>query len=294
MRIGVIGCGSIGRRHIANLLALGERDVLIYDSHEGQKADASATYDVPLAPRLEDVWNSRPAAVLICTPPDSHLRLAAEARIQGIRGIFVEKPLGLSRMFGAEVMDDCITMVACNWRYHPAFSALKRWIEDGAVRQPATFHAILAYDLAARPDYRTCYAATTGVILDVAWHLVDAATWLFGPAHLRNARAWPSERLGLPCDGGTEIELVHAGGSISRLLADFDSGITERSISIVGVDKQPNIKMLVEPTDEMYVDELRYFLACVREQKTAVNPISEAARTLAILLEAKTWVTPSP
>lgn len=293
MRIAVIGAGSIGSRHLQSLRALDQWDVLIYDSRFEHTIERYGA-EYPVAGSLADVWGWQPEAVLICTPPDSHAELARTAAYEGVKGIFIEKPLGLMPILDEWMRfltspDDCVTMVACQWRWHPAFTAMQQWAQGDTISRPAQFYATMAYDLSIRPDYRTCYAATTGATLDIGSHLVDLARWCFGAASLKQALVWPAERIGLTCDGAADIELNHECGITSHLSADFASGRFERSTAIVGADGEPDIKLLLNGTNKMYVQELAHFLACVREGRQTCNPIGSAAQTLNLLFEAKQW-----
>jgi len=81
MRIGIIGLGSIGQRHRANLLGMGVHELLCVDP-------AVPGYQLS----VDDLWAWKPEAVLICTPPETHCDLALEAFRRGAH-VFCEKPL---------------------------------------------------------------------------------------------------------------------------------------------------------------------------------------------------------
>jgi hypothetical protein len=57
MKFLIAGSGSIGRRHIRNLLALGEKDILLYRTHQGTLADEEISqfpFETPI--QLQSTW----------------------------------------------------------------------------------------------------------------------------------------------------------------------------------------------------------------------------------------------
>ncbi len=89
MRIGILGYGSIGKRHFANLLAMGEKDIRVHDVQLG--IHPYGPLDLRFI-QLNELWAWQPEAVLICTPPATHYKLACDAIDHGCH-IFCEKPL---------------------------------------------------------------------------------------------------------------------------------------------------------------------------------------------------------
>src|SRR5688572_14091079 len=93
MKLGVIGLGSIGQRHVRVLAGLGETDVVALRSGQG------ATRDLPAdLGHVSEVWDADAFwrmpldGVLITNPTSLHgaaLGRAAEAKLP----TFVEKPL---------------------------------------------------------------------------------------------------------------------------------------------------------------------------------------------------------
>jgi predicted dehydrogenase len=315
VRVGILGVGSIGKRHLANLIALGGHDLLVYDTDSAEMAHTSGTYDVGLAPRLEDVWNWKPDCALICTPPENHIDLALQVVMHNCH-LFIEKPLadkmtpGLSRLNWMLKESNLISLVGCNMRFHAGPATIKRWLDEGAIGDVLSARFYCGSDLRQwHPDvdYRQSYSARTGAVLDVGSHEVDLATWLLGPARLRAAVAKPATSIGLECDGLAELLLEHDSGAVSSVHVSFTESIAHRNIGIIGTkgaaswarEEEYNIAHLELPgqpvadsilylnDDAMYVRELEHFLRCVETGEQTVNPIGAACQTLALLLEAK-------
>src|SRR3990170_4702715 len=87
----IAGLGSIGRRHLRNLNALGENDVVLLRSHRSTLPDeelAGFAIETDLAQALE---KHRPAAVIVSNPTALHLDIAIPAAEAGCT-LLLEKP----------------------------------------------------------------------------------------------------------------------------------------------------------------------------------------------------------
>jgi myo-inositol 2-dehydrogenase/D-chiro-inositol 1-dehydrogenase len=96
VRIGVLGCGRIGRMH-AELLANrvpGASLATVFDVVAGSAADVAARHGVPVAASVGDVMESDVDAVAICTTTDTHAELITLAAAAG-KPTFCEKPISL-------------------------------------------------------------------------------------------------------------------------------------------------------------------------------------------------------
>ncbi|MGH7929497.1 MAG: Gfo/Idh/MocA family protein, partial [Candidatus Binatia bacterium] len=91
-RLVVAGCGSIGKRHIKNLQALGAREIFACDLRADRRAEVKAGLDIETVESLDDAWALEPDAIVIATPTSLHMPLALEAAERGVH-LFVEKPL---------------------------------------------------------------------------------------------------------------------------------------------------------------------------------------------------------
>ena len=79
----VLGAGSIGKRHIANLRALGVEHIGVYDPQAERVAEAESRWGVRAFPSLEAALETRTQAVLVCSPPVYHIPQALAAARAG-------------------------------------------------------------------------------------------------------------------------------------------------------------------------------------------------------------------
>ena len=92
MRIVILGCGSIGRRHLSNLHSLGYRDLIVFDPDPFACTTAATDFGVCVTDTLVDVWAAKPDIALIAAPSQFHMPLILEAA-RHRRHVFTEKPL---------------------------------------------------------------------------------------------------------------------------------------------------------------------------------------------------------
>lgn len=320
MRVSLAGCGSIGRRHLANLRKLTAHcpaEIFIYDVSLAASHAVSHEFDATPVPHLDALWDVRPDIALICTPSHLHTACALAAAHAGA-ALFIEKPVahslaGLKELTALAEALNLISLVGCNMRFHPGPAQIQRWLIQGAIGdlQSARLHTG-SYLPNWRPqqDYRESYSASCehgGAILDCI-HEIDLALWMLGPAHLHAALVRPAAALGLHTDGLAEILLAHETGTISSLHLNFLQRNYARHIEIIGdtgtltwnyqsgetshygPDGQRVHTHCQEPDwqpNKMYEAELAYFLGCLQCGEQTFNPISNAIATLRLALQAR-------
>ena len=91
MKIMIAGLGSIGRRHLRNLLALGETDLLLYRTRQSTLPDDEFS-TIPVETDLEAALAQNPQAVIISNPTALHLDVAIPSAQHGCH-LLIEKPV---------------------------------------------------------------------------------------------------------------------------------------------------------------------------------------------------------
>jgi len=314
--VAVLGCGSIGRRHLQNLFSLGYTGIIAYDPDSSARA-AAQQLGAEVCTDLEAVWERGPGVVFVCTPSNLHLEHACAAAQCGAH-LFIEKPVahtsdGLDALTHLIADAQLIDLVGCNMRFHPGPAALKSFLASDAIGPvlSARLHTG-SYLPLWRPhqDYRASYSASNewgGALLDCI-HEIDLALWLLGPAQLRAALTRPATSIGLQTDGLAELLLEHHGGAISSVHLNFVQRNYRRSIELIGAEGTLNwdfntgvvnrygpagdlAESVQQPPNwqinDMYRAELQYFLSCVRDGMPTFNNVPQAAVTLNIALNAK-------
>lgn len=186
----VVGCGSIGKRHIGNLIARGAGEILAFDVRADRRREVESQFGVESLGHLEDAWKRRPNVALITVPTNLHIPLALQAAEHGCH-LFIEKPLsdrleGVDQLLEAVRVRNPVTLVGCNMRFHPGLMMVKKLLEEGTIgRVVAARVEVGQYlpDWHPWEDCRHAYSAHRdlggGVILD-AIHEIDYIRWMLG------------------------------------------------------------------------------------------------------------------
>jgi len=240
MKVLVIGCGSIGRRHAANAAALASAAVVDSDA---LSARAVAAQTGALAfERLEDAFAWGPDAVVVATPHRSHLELAGRALAAGAH-VLVEKPLshamdGVDAFLDAAAKSGRRAYVVCNMRFHPGPATLKQSLH--LVGRPLFARAHVGnYLPVMRPgrDYRELYAARRaeggGTVLD-AVHEIDYLSWLFGEIEAVACHAERLSDLDIDVEDHALLALRHRSGVRASAELDYLRQRKSRGCEIIG------------------------------------------------------------
>jgi predicted dehydrogenase len=140
----IAGYGSIGRRHFQNLLALGEKDILFYRTHQSTIPE-EALEGYPVETDLQKALDHKPDAVIVSNPTAAHLDVAIPAAAAGCH-LLLEKPISHdTRRLGD--LDDALrqgggsVLVAYQFRFHPVLQQVKRLLDESAVGKPLSVRA---------------------------------------------------------------------------------------------------------------------------------------------------------
>jgi len=316
MRFLVIGCGSIGKRHVRNLIRLGERHILVHDSSRKRMMLVQKKYGVEARLELDSALEEELDAALVCTPPVTHVPLARRALDAGLN-VFVEKPIshtmeGVVDIIKAAKRKGLVLAVGYNFRFHPGMRMVKEMLEGGSIGGVMWGRATVGQYLPDwRPwqDYRKSYTARRemggGIILDGS-HEIDYMRWLIGEVGSVTCFAGRLSSLEVDVEDSADILMRHGGGEMSNVHMDFIRRDYFRECEVVGEDgtvrwsfPSGTVRMYSAKTrkwrtvyrgcdpNEMYVGEMRHFIRCVQGKEIPLVSGEEGMRTLAVALAAK-------
>jgi predicted dehydrogenase len=242
-RILVSGVGSVGERHIRNLVALGQDQIAVHRTRA--LPYRTLERELPTYHHLEQAladW--RPEIVLVTGPTAMHLDIAAAAAEAGCH-VFVEKPLahqldGVGRLEEALARSGRSLMVGYMLRFHPLLKRIKDWLDQGLLGKPLHWRSTWGEylpDWHPWEDYRHGYAARRdlggGPALTFS-HDLDLVLWLFGDVHDGYALPMPESPLKMDYPPGLDILLRHVSGVSANLHLDFYQRPPQRTYEIVG------------------------------------------------------------
>ena len=204
LRVGLIGCGFMGRTHsnaylrLNNFFSVQHRPVLqaVCGRDRGRTEAFARTWGYG---RVETDWRRMIEAkdidlIDICVPNVAHKEIAIAAAQAG-KMVVCEKPLAMNVAEG-EAMVRAVkaagvpNMIFFNYRRVPAISLAKQIIEEGRIGRAFHYRATYLQDWTISADVPQGGAALwrldaadagSGVTGDLLAHSIDTAMWLNGP-----------------------------------------------------------------------------------------------------------------
>lgn len=187
----IIGCGSIGERHLRTFLKTGRCRAIACDTRPAILADMAAKYQVATT----GDWRAALAdpavtAVVVATPAPSHVTIAT-AVLQSGRHCLIEKPLSLN-LDGMDALQaaHAASGRACNVAYvhhsRAEVRAARAFLHSGKFGRVLSATLVSGQDFPFyRPAYREIYYAHHeqggGAIQDGLTHMVNLIEWILGP-----------------------------------------------------------------------------------------------------------------
>lgn len=314
MKVLVVGAGSIGTRHIKNLVDLGH-EVYATDINK-ECLKAVAPFVKGTFASLDDALKVRPDAAFICSFSSDHIKPALKCA-EASSHLFIEKPLSTDLNGVDELVDmadrkKLITMVGCNMRFHPAVAHIKGILDsDHAFAKKLLANLEVGYYLPfAKKDYESSYMARRSlggnIIFDVI-HELDYAVWFFGEPVEVFCNKGILSSLKIDTEDFADMMIRFASGVVCVIHMDYlQHGYSRRckvvaeggtvvwdfaqgNIGTVKADsglwdwKEMKLEILY---NRMYVDEARYFMDCVSSAKESFNPLSGGLFVLKLALAA--------
>jgi predicted dehydrogenase len=314
MKFLIAGLGSIGRRHMRNLVALGETDIVLLRTHRATLPDEDlAGYPVE-NDLAEALRKHKPDAVVVANPTALHLDIAIPAAEAGC-AILLEKPISsstdrLDELQAAVDRGHARVLVAFQFRFHPGLLAARQLIAGGAIGRVISAHVHFGEYLPGwHPweDYRAGYAARSdlggGVVLTQC-HSLDYLPWLVGPVEAVWGFVGKLSDLEVDVDDTAEIGVRFQGGALGSLHLDYNQQPPLHHFDVIGTqgtircdlgDGTVNLFRAAEKAWEayplppgwernaMFLDEMRHFIGVARGEEPPVCPLEDGIRVMELV-----------
>ncbi len=247
MKYLIAGLGSVGRRHMRNLIALGETDIVLLRTRKATLPDDELA-GYPVETDIHEALKiHKPDAVIISNPTALHLDIAIPAAQAGC-DILLEKPIShsmerLDELQKAVQKNDIKVLVAFQFRFHPSLIKVKELITSNEIGRIISADVHFGEYLPAwHPweDYRISYAARAdmgGGVVATQCHSLDYLPWLLGEKveSVFGCTAKLSD-LEIDVEDTAKIALCFAGGALASLHLDFNQQPPEHHFTIVGTN----------------------------------------------------------
>lgn len=238
MKFLIIGAGSIGERHIRNLLTLGYSDILVYRTRRLPLRTVDAS-DISILTDWREVLARKPDAAIICSPTALHLEQTLDCLRAGMH-VLVEKPLshtteGLAELKNLLTESDRLMQVGYMLRFHPLLLRVQKILNEKTYGNLVSFHSHWGEHLPdwhPWEDYRNSYAARTdlggGAGLTLS-HDLDLALWLAASPVARHYSVENrSSRLETDTDEATDLIFRFENGTTGHVHVNFFQKNPER------------------------------------------------------------------
>lgn len=320
MRALVVGLGSIGRRHLANLrLVEPAAHITIWHQHSKPQDAAGAQFPADsVVYSLEDALDTEPDVALITSPASLHVETGLALAQQGIH-LFIEKPLSNALDGVDELLDLChehslVLMVGYNFRFYRPLQVMRQALQEGQIGRVMTLRAEVGQFLPEwRPgsDYRQSVSARRdlggGTVLELS-HELDYIRWLVGEVKAVSAQVGHLSDLEVDVEDTTEIILQFRNGAIGSVHLDMVDRAVTRTCRTIGTEGtltwdgiHHHVRLFSAATNawsdlhpartvdrnEMYIAELRHFLGCVRGGGMPIVSAEDGRRVLEVALAVK-------
>jgi predicted dehydrogenase len=316
MRFLIAGFGSIGRRHLRNLRALGAQgahDILLYRTHRSTLPD-DETQGLPVETDLAQALAHRPDAVIVANPTAAHMEVAIPAAEAGC-ALLIEKPVAHSldrseELARAVEKNGGRALVGFQFRFHPGLQAAKRLLDEGAIGRPVSARAHWGEYLPGwHPweDYRQGYSARAdlggGVVLTLS-HPIDYLRWLLGEVDRVSAETASLGDLGIGVEDTAEMIFRFKQGALASLHLDYVQRPPAHTLEIIGTEgtlRWDNatgetalfhgaapLKTFPVPDgferNDLFLAEMRHFIEVARGAAAPLCPLSDGLRALELAL----------
>jgi predicted dehydrogenase len=237
----VVGLGSMGRRRVRNMQALGIGRIIGFDTREDRRQESEKLNGIETVESFDAGTALNPDALVISTPPHRHLEYAHA-------GIDTNIPFFMEANCFVEGMADLVEalhgreLVAAPSRTLWFIEGVKKaheLLDTGALGTPAMFQHHCGHALPLwHPweDYREFYGGwkeAKGAGWDMIGFELYALTYLFGPVKSLSAMYGKRASFDTPVDDTFQINLEFAGGTLGHAMIEVVSPVSYRTLRIV-------------------------------------------------------------
>ena len=311
----IVGCGSIGERHLRCFQRTGRAEIVACEPKPTVRERMAHDYRVETFATLDEALKARRFdGVVIATLAHTHLDLAAKAISHGA-AVLIEKPVSTS-LVGVETFLQLVQQsgrfAAVAYVYHlmPGIQALHDQLRGGALEKPlqvvvTTGQHFPTFRPAYREIYYTRHETGGGAIQDILTHLVNAVEWLVAPVTRVYAEAAHQCLEGVTVEDTVCVAARHGSILASYALNQFQSP-NELLIQVHcengslayehhaqrwgcfprGASNWEWHAATITDRDTLYIAQANAFLDGIKDKPTPLATLEEAVQTLKFNLAA--------
>ena len=314
-KIGIIGLGSIGQRHLRLAKELQPKlNIIAVRSGLGKKVEEEKLLNA-VVHSLEEAIDYGIEAAIIATPAVYHVQQAIELMEKGVH-VLIEKPLShslnnINELLKAQKKSKVVGLVGYCLRYNLGALKFNEMLINKKIGQ--ILHVQVdcgSYlpDWRKGQDYRQSVSAKAelggGVLLELS-HELDYIRWFFGEMKSVSAKIQNSGTLDINVEDSVDMIFASEQGYSVSVHLDFNSGNTRRkcvarcSNGDLIWDAVAN-KVIWHPAggtkenetyqndgDYIYRQQLKHFFNCIENEKLPSVSIHDGIAVLNMIESAK-------
>jgi len=301
MKVLIIGLGSIARKHIQALKKVNS-DVQLFALRS-----TNANNEIG----IQNIYSSSEIPsdiqfVIISNPTSLHGQTILDL-LYLKKPLFIEKPTLSSLAFADEISrglsnNKIVSYCAFNLRFHPCLTWLKQNLPADGVLELNAYCGSYLPDWRKNSDYKKSYSARAilggGVHLDLI-HEMDYVLWLLGKPLQHSGMIRKLSNLEIDSNDYAHY-ILNYPDAVATISLNYYRRSAKRNCEIVFHDKVWNIdlirNMIVDDygnilfqssaqPQEMYDEQMRYFVNCLDTQISPMNMFDESLDALSLCLD---------
>ena len=309
-KILICGVGSIGERHINNLLSLGYSDIILFRSKNKKLRTIKKKF--PTFTNLSKALNEKPEVAIVSNPTHLHLRTLMKC-VQSKCHVFIEKPIS-QNLRGYKKIKELIiqhkrhVVVGYMMRYHPCIIQIKKWIDKKRIGKILHFKSEWGeYMPGWHPweDYKISYAGKKemggGPILTLS-HDIDLSLLFCGEYKDVLGNYISISDLKINTEDVADILISFKSGASANIHLNYLSRPSSRKINIIGSKGQISFnyykneaKMFINGKhsktynvskkfnrNDLFVNEIKDFFNKIKNKNPNVRNIDNAFKIVKI------------
>ena len=312
----IVGYGSIGKRHFKNISKILDAKIIVLTKQKN--LPELQKNGIHVVNSLKEALLHKPDIGFVTNETSLHVDTAIKLANNGMN-LFLEKPLShsiknVNKLQKIIKKKKLITQIGCHMRFHPCIRKIKNILEKNSLGR------ILSVDIESSSylpdwhpyeDYRFGYAARDdlgGGISLTSIHEIDLLYWFFGMPQKVFSIIGKFSDLKVKTDDLSVMTFLLKNKIVGEVHLDYFQRPEFKSCKIKGVKgtlywdscinevkffshKSQKWKSLIKiqnfQKNLMYVDEIKYFFNCIKNNRTTMNNIDDGIKTLQIILNAK-------
>lgn len=309
----IVGLGSIGQRHLKNIMQMyGDIELIVYRHEENKDLDIHGIKHI--TNDLVEALDHKPDFAIICNPSPFHVDIAIEIAHRGVH-LLIEKPISSS----TERVEELIAlskekkiklMVGYNLRFLESLNFFRQSIQDGIIGEIFSIKADVGQNLKywrKNQDYTKGVSANKnlggGALLELS-HEFDYISWIFGPVE------WVSGVIGKKSNLTIDVEDFSTStlgfkdkNYVANINIDLFRHDSHRECIVIGEEgtikwnalensvmifskSEKSWKTIFnesEERDSSYREELKHFLDCILKDQEPLIDGHSALNVLEII-----------